>query len=188
MSVQRGARGATVDALKAEIRAVLLLPEADPEPPWLNGFVEQLAAQGLEDLEALATLIHVSTTITGLTRTYNPQDIDEMDECDVAKVRFIMRGCGNGIGVHSSRFFGHLAGLVDAQKVAHATKGQRTQSFSASQAGTTSATSAGPRTGVAENSLLTLPLLAATPLRPKADRSVCSSVLTKEGPVLVCAH
>ena len=112
---------------KAEIRAVLLLPEADPEPPWLNGFVEQLAAQGLEDLEALATLIHVSTTITGLTRTYNPQDIDEMDECDVAKVRYIMRGCGNVIGVHSSRFFGHLAGLVDAQKVAHATKGQRTQ-------------------------------------------------------------
>jgi hypothetical protein len=55
MSVQRGARGATVDALKAEIRAVLLLPEADPEPPWLNLFVEQLAAQGLEDLEALNT-------------------------------------------------------------------------------------------------------------------------------------
>ena len=75
MSVQRGA---TVDALKAEIREVLQFPEADLEPPRLNGFVERLAAQGLEDLEALATLIHVSTTITGLTRTYNPEDIDNV--------------------------------------------------------------------------------------------------------------
>ena len=131
-------RTAEVNGLKDELRRVIELRESDADPAWLNGFAEHLVGEGLDDLEKLAETIYYSMT-TGFTPSYNASDTASMDECDIPKVRVLMKECGVVKGIDSTRFVKHLTELVEAQKIAASTKVQQrtqsSQSYSVAAAG-----------------------------------------------------